>query len=162
MTINQKITTCLWFDYNAEEAIEYYLSIFPNSKLLSSSRYRENAPVPKGTMLAATFELAGVRFMALNGGPAFKFTEAISLMVYCENQQEIDSLWEKLSSNGGATSQCGWLKDRYGLSWQVIPGLLPEMLKDKDTVKSQRVMKVMLQMTKIDISALENAYLGTE
>jgi predicted 3-demethylubiquinone-9 3-methyltransferase (glyoxalase superfamily) len=158
MTINQKITPCLWFNNNAEEAIAYYMSIFPNSRIISSSRYSDNAPLPKGTMLAASFELAGVEFMALNGGPAFQFTEAISLMVNCENQEEIDSLWEKLTADGGSPSRCGWLKDKYGLSWQIVPVKLSELLSEKNPKKSAAVMNAVMKMDKLIIADMENAY----
>ena len=153
----QKITPFLWFDYNAEEAINFYLSIFKNSKIVSMTRYGEAGPGPKGTVMAATFQLDGQEFFALNGGPQFKFSPAVSFFVKCETQQEIDELWEKLSA-GGAKNRCGWLQDKYGLSWQIVPPLLGEMLSDKDPQKSQSVMKVMLQMDKIDIKRLEQAY----
>ncbi|HLB15522.1 MAG TPA: VOC family protein [Burkholderiales bacterium] len=153
----QKITPFLWFDYNAEEAINFYLSIFKNSKIVSMTRYGEAGPGPKGTVMAATFQLDGQEFFALNGGPQFKFSPAVSFFVKCETQQEIDELWEKLSA-GGAKNRCGWLQDKYGLSWQIVPPLLGEMLSDKDPQKSQSVMKAMLQMDKIDIKRLEQAY----
>jgi predicted 3-demethylubiquinone-9 3-methyltransferase (glyoxalase superfamily) len=153
----QKITPFLWFDNNAEEAINFYVSIFKNSKIVSMTRYGEAGPGPKGTVMAATFELDGQEFFALNGGPQFKFTPAISLFVKCETQQEIDELWEKLSA-GGRKDRCGWLQDKYGLSWQIIPPVLSQMLSDKDPQKSQSVMKAMLQMDKIDIKRLEQAY----
>ncbi len=147
----QKITTFLWFNDNAEEAINFYTSIFKNSKILSVARYGEAGPGPKGTLMSATFQLSGQQFMALNGGPQFKFTEAISLFVNCETQQEVDELWEKLSA-GGQRQRCGWLEDKYGLSWQIIPSVLGQMLSDKDAEKSKRVMKAMLQMDKIDVN----------
>jgi len=153
----QKITPFLWFDGNAEEAVNFYVSIFKNSKVLSIARYGEAGPGPKGTVMTAAFQLNGQEFVALNGGPQFKFTEAISFWVRCETQEEIDEMWEKLSA-GGAKSRCGWLKDKYGLSWQVVPPILGEMLQDKDAKKSQRVMTAMLQMDKIDISLLRKAY----
>jgi len=153
----QKITPFLWFDNQAEEAMNLYISLFKNSKVLSVSRYGEGGPGPRGTVMTATFQLDGQEFMALNGGPHFKFTEAISLFVNCETQEEVDELWEKLSE-GGEKSQCGWLKDKYGLSWQIIPTALGEMLGDKDPQKAQNVMQAMLQMTKIDIAALRQAY----
>ena len=153
----QKITPFLWFDGNAEEAINFYVSIFKNSKILSVARYGEAGPGPKGTVMTASFQLDGQEFVALNGGPQFKFTEAISFWVRCETQEEIDEMWEKLSA-GGAKSRCGWLKDKYGLSWQVVPPILGEMLQDKDANKSQRVMAAMMQMDKIDISLLRKAY----
>jgi predicted 3-demethylubiquinone-9 3-methyltransferase (glyoxalase superfamily) len=153
----QKITPFLWFDNNAEEAINFYVSIFKNSKLLSMNRYGEAGPGPKGTVMSATFQLEGQQFMALNGGPHFSFSPAISLFVNCETQQEVDELWEKLSA-GGKKERCGWLKDKYGLSWQIIPSALGRMLSDRDPEKSKRVMKAMLQMDKIDIRGLKQAY----
>ncbi|MFC5649173.1 VOC family protein [Paenibacillus solisilvae] len=155
----QKITPFLWFNDNAEEAMNHYTSIFKNSKIKSVTRYGEGGPGPKGAVMSGTFQLEGQEFMALNGGPQFTFTPAISLFVSCETQQEVDELWEKLSE-GGAGSRCGWLVDKYGLSWQIIPTLLGEMLQDKDAQKSQRVMKAMLQMDKIDMDALKQAYDG--
>jgi len=146
------ITPFLWFDNNAEEAIAHYLSIFPNSKIVSQSRHG-------GSLISATFELDGQRFMALNGGPQFPFTEAISMFVSCQTQEEVDELWRKLSE-GGSEGRCGWLKDRYGLSWQVIPQALGELMADPDPTKSQRVMQAMLQMTKIDIAKLKQAHSG--
>jgi len=153
----QKITPFLWFDGNAEDAMNFYTSIFKNSKIGRITRYGDAGPGPKGTVMSATFQLDGQEFMALNGGPQFKFTEAISFFVNCETQEEVDELWEELSA-GGQKSRCGWLKDKYGLSWQIIPSALGEMLGDKDPEKSRRVMKAMLQMDKIDIKGLEQAY----
>jgi predicted 3-demethylubiquinone-9 3-methyltransferase (glyoxalase superfamily) len=153
----QKITPFLWFDGKAEEAMKFYTSIFKNSKVGNVSRYGDAGQGPKGTVMSATFELEGQKFMALNGGPEFKFTPAISLFVNCETQQEVDELWEKLSA-GGEKSRCGWLKDKYGLSWQIIPAVLGELLADKDPEKSKRVMQAMLQMDKIDIEGLKRAY----
>jgi len=153
----QKITPFLWFNGNAEDAMNFYTSIFKNSKIGRITRYGDAGPGPKGTVMSATFQLDGQEFMALNGGPQFKFTEAISFFVNCETQEEVDELWEKLS-DGGQKSRCGWLKDKYGLSWQIIPSALGEMLGDKDPEKSRRVMKAMLQMDKIDIKGLEQAY----
>jgi predicted 3-demethylubiquinone-9 3-methyltransferase (glyoxalase superfamily) len=153
----QKITPFLWFDGKAEEAMNFYLSIFKNSKIVSVTRYGEAGPGPKGTVMTAKFELNGQEFVALNGGPQFTFTEAISFVVNCEAQQEVDELWEKLSA-GGQKSRCGWLKDKYGLSWQVVPTALVEMLQDKDAKKSNRVMQAMLQMNKIEIETLRRAY----
>jgi len=153
----QKITPFLWFNNEAEEAANFYVSIFKNSKILNIARYGEAGPGPKGTVMSVTFQLDGQDFMALNGGPHFKFTEAISLFVNCETQQEVDELWQKLSE-GGQTQRCGWLKDKYGLSWQIIPSVLGKMMNDKDAEKSKRVMTAMLQMTKIDIEGLEKAY----
>ena len=153
----QKITPFLWFDGKAEEAMKFYVSIFKNSKVGSVTRYGEAGPRPEGTVMSATFQLDGQDFFALNGGPQFKFTPAISLFVNCETQQEVDELWEKLSE-GGEKQRCGWLKDRFGLSWQIVPSVLGKLLRDKDPEKSNRVMKAMMQMDKIDISGLQKAY----
>ncbi len=155
----QKITPFLWFDNQAEEAMNFYISIFKNSKVGSCSRYGEAGPGPKGTVMVARFQLDGQEFMALNAGPQFKFTEAISFLVNCETQPEIDEMWEKLSE-GGEKGQCGWLKDKYGLSWQIVPPVLGEMMQDKDPEKSKRVMEAMLKMNKIDIETLKRAYAG--
>jgi predicted 3-demethylubiquinone-9 3-methyltransferase (glyoxalase superfamily) len=155
----QKITPFLWFDDKAEEAMNFYVSIFKNSKVGTVTRYGDAGPGPKETVMSATFELDGQDFFALNGGPLFKFTEAISFFVNCETQQEVDELWQKLSA-GGQKSRCGWLKDKYGLSWQIIPTVLGKMLGDKDPAKAKRVMEAMLQMEKIDISRLKQAYDG--
>ena len=152
-----KITTFLWFDSQAEEAANFYVSIFKNSKVGAVSRYGESGPGPKGSAMTVAFELDGQKFTALNGGPAFKFTEAISLVVNCENQEEIDYFWEKLSSEGGQEVQCGWLKDKYGLSWQIVPTILPELVKSDDPKKSERVMKALMQMKKLDIGKLKEA-----
>jgi predicted 3-demethylubiquinone-9 3-methyltransferase (glyoxalase superfamily) len=152
-----KITPFLWFDNNAEEAMQFYTSIFKNSKISDVTRYGDAGPGPKGSVMSATFELEGQKFMALNGGPHFKFTEAISLFVSVDTQHEVDELWEKLSA-GGQKSRCGWLKDKFGLSWQIIPKALGELLGDKDPRKSQSVMHAMLQMHKIDIARLKEAY----
>jgi predicted 3-demethylubiquinone-9 3-methyltransferase (glyoxalase superfamily) len=151
-----KITPFLWFDNNAEEAMTFYTSIFKNSKIGSVARYGEAGPGPKGTVMTATFQIEGQQFMVLNGGPQFKFTEAISLFVNCETQKEVDELWAKLSA-GGEKGRCGWLKDKYGLSWQIIPTALGQLLHDKDPEKSKRVMQAMLQMDKIDIQRLKQA-----
>ena len=153
----QKITPFLWFDGQAEEAMKFYTSIFKNSKIGSVSRYGDAGPGPKGTVMSGTFELEGQKFMALNGGPQFKFTEAISFFVNCDTQQEVDELWEKLSA-GGQKSRCGWLKDKFGVSWQIIPNVLGELLGDKDPAKSRRVMQAMLRMDKIDIEGLKRAH----
>jgi predicted 3-demethylubiquinone-9 3-methyltransferase (glyoxalase superfamily) len=155
----QKITPFLWFDGQAEEAMNFYTSVFKNSKIGRVTRYGAAGPGPKGTVMSATFQLDGQEFMALNGGPQFKFTEAISLFVNCETQEEVDELWEKLSA-GGKKDRCGWLKDKFGLSWQIIPRALGEMLGDKDPEKSKRVMQAMLQMDKIDTKTLKQAYDG--
>jgi len=153
----QKITPFLWFDGQAEEAMNFYIAVFRNSKIVSKTRYGEEGPGPKGTVMAGTFELEGQQFIALNGGPQFTFSPAISFFVNCETQEEIDELWEKLSK-GGEIQRCGWLKDKYGVSWQVVPAALGKMLNDADTVKSQRVMKAMLQMDKLEIEGLKQAY----
>ena len=153
----QKITSFLWFDDQAEEAANLYVSIFKNSKIVNIARYGEAGPGPAGTVMTVTFQLEGQEFIALNGGPQFKFTEAISFSVDCKTQEEVDELWEKLSA-GGEEGPCGWLKDKYGLSWQINPTVLGEMLSDPDPEKSQRVMKAMLQMKKIDIEGLKQAY----
>jgi len=153
----QKITPYLWFDDQAEEAMNFYVSIFKNSKVLSVARYGDAGPGPKGMIMTARFQLEGQEFIALNGGPQFKFTEAISFLVNCETQEEVDYFWEKLSK-GGERSRCGWLKDKFGLSWQIVPTVLGEMLQDKNAERSQSVMKAMLQMDKIDIQGLKRAY----
>ncbi len=153
----QKIVPFLWFDGNAEEAMNFYVSVFKNSKVLSVTRYGEAGPGPKGTVMSCTFQLEGQDFYALNGGPQFKFTPAISLFVNCETQQEIDALWKTLSA-GGREDQCGWLQDKYGLSWQIIPTALGRMLGDKDAKKAAAAMKAMLQMKKLDIKGLQQAY----
>jgi predicted 3-demethylubiquinone-9 3-methyltransferase (glyoxalase superfamily) len=155
----QKITPFLWFDNNAEEAMNFYVSIFKNSRVRRVTRYGDAGPGPKGSVMSATFQLDGQEFLALNGGPLFSFTPAISFFVNCEKQQEVDELWEKLSA-GGKKERCGWLKDKYGLSWQIIPSVLGTMLQDKDAEKSKRVMQAMLQMDKIDIQRLQQAYDG--
>ena len=152
----QKITPFLWFDGKAEEAMNFYVSIFKNSKVGRVTRNGAGGPGPKGTVMSVTFQLEGQEFYALNGGPQFSFTQAISFFVNCETQPEVDELWEKLSE-GGKKDRCGWLKDKYGLSWQIIPSTLGEMLQDKDTAKAQRVMNAMLKMNKIEIKALQHA-----
>ncbi|QNI31192.1 VOC family protein [Alloacidobacterium dinghuense] len=156
----QKITPFLWFDDKAEEAMHFYVSIFKNSKIGTISRYGDAGPGPKGSAMSVTFELEGQPFMALNGGPYYKLSPAISLFVNCETQEEVDELWAKLTA-GGKEDHCGWLVDKYGLSWQIIPRALGEMLSDPDPEKSQRTMKAMLQMGKIDIAALKRAYEGS-
>jgi predicted 3-demethylubiquinone-9 3-methyltransferase (glyoxalase superfamily) len=165
MQPTQRITPCLWFDRQAEEAAKFYTAIFKNSKLVRTTRYgeagREVHGMPAGTVMTVAFELDGQAFTALNGGPVFKFNEAISLQVDCETQEEVDYYWERLSAGGDKNAQqCGWLKDKYGVSWQVVPRVLVEMLSDPDAEKSQRAMNAMLQMRKIDIAALERAYRG--
>jgi predicted 3-demethylubiquinone-9 3-methyltransferase (glyoxalase superfamily) len=152
----QKITPFLWFDHQAEEAASFYVSIFPNSKILKVVRCGEAGPGPAGRAMTVEFQLEGQPFVALNGGPLFKFTEAISFLVSCQTQEEVDSYWEKLCA-GGAQSQCGWLKDKFGLSWQIVPTVLLELLGNPDPVKSQRVMKAMLAMKKLDIRTLKQA-----
>lgn len=154
----QKITPFLWFDNNLEEAIEFYTSVFPNSKIGGVSRYGEGAPLPAGTIMSGTFELEGQQFMALNGGPMFKFTEAISLFVNCKDQEEVDYYWNKLTADGGEESMCGWLKDKFGLSWQIIPSALMQYIGGIDAQKSAKAMQAMMQMRKIDIAKLEEAY----
>jgi predicted 3-demethylubiquinone-9 3-methyltransferase (glyoxalase superfamily) len=153
------ITPFLWFNDKAEEAMNFYVSVFKNSKVVSVSRYGEAGPGPKGSVMVAQFQVLGQDFLALNGGPQFTFTPAISFVVNCETQHEVDELWDKLSA-GGATQQCGWLQDKYGLSWQIVPTLLGRLMKDKDAEKSSRVMKAMLQMTKLDSRVLQEAYDG--
>ncbi len=152
----QKITPFLWFDNNAEEAMHFYVSIFRNSRVIGVSRYGEGAPVPAGTVMVADFVLEGQEFMALNGGPEFKFTEAISFLVNCETQAEVDDLWAKLTA-GGSEQPCGWLKDKYGVSWQIVPSVLNTLLNDPDPRRAQSVLQAMLKMSKIDIQALEYA-----
>ena len=154
-----KIIPFLWFDGQAEEAARFYTSIFKNSKLGDILYWGNTGPGPKGSVLTVDFELDGQKFVALNGGPEFKFTEAVSFEIECRDQEEVDMYWEKLSA-GGEKSQCGWLKDRYGLSWQVTPAILTKMLKDRDTAKADRVMTAMMGMSKLDIAELERAYDG--
>ena len=160
----QKITPFLWFDSQAEEAANFYVSIFTNSKIVSVNRYGEEAAKasgrPKGSVMTIGFELDGQHFTALNGGPVFKFTEAISFVVHCETQEEVDYYWEKLTADGGQESMCGWLKDKFGLSWQIIPSKLGELLSDPDREKSNRAMQAMLKMRKIIIADLQKAYDG--
>ena len=154
-----KITPCLWFDNNAEEAVKHYLSIFKHAKIDQVLRCGDAGPGPKGSVLTMTFQLEGQEFIALNGGPVFKFNESISLSVDCKTQTEVDELWEKLSE-GGQKGQCGWLKDKFGLSWQVVPSALIELLRDEDATKTARVMAAMMQMTKLEIAALKRAFDG--
>ena len=153
----QKITPFLWFNDKAEEAMNFYVSVFKNSKVGRITRNGEGGPGPKGTVMSVTFQLDGQEFMALNGGPHFTFTPAISLFVNCETQKEVDELWEKLSE-GGKQERCGWLKDKYGLSWQIIPSALGKLMQDKNAARAKSVMTAMLQMNKIDIEALQQAY----
>ena len=157
MTITQRITPCLWFDGQAEEAANFYVSIFRNSRITTISRYGDAGPGPKGSVMVVGFELDGQAFTGLNGGPMFKFNEAISMVVNCETQGEVDHYWERLLE-GGEPSQCGWLKDRFGLSWQIVPTALVDMVQDKDAARSQRVMAAMLDMRKLDIAGLKQAY----
>lgn len=156
----QKITPCFWFDNQAEEAINLYVSIFDHSKIVHATRFGEGGPGPEGELMSVTFELEGQRFMALNGGPRFTFSEAISFSVSCETQEEIDELWTKLTANGGEEGRCGWLKDKFGVSWQIVPDVLNEMMNDEDAEKAQRAMRAMLQMNKLDIKRLVEAYKG--
>jgi len=155
----QKITPCLWFEYNAEEAVIFYLSVFKNSQILNISYYGEGSFLPVGTVLTIVFQLEGQEFMALNGGPYTHFTPAISFVVDCITQEEVDELWGKLLE-GGIAEQCGWLKDKYGVSWQIVPSIVNEMMLDQDKVRLQRVMNALLQMVKIDIKGLKKAYRG--
>ena len=155
----QKITPFLWFNDQAEEAADFYVSIFKNSKILNIARFGEAGPGPKGAVMVVTFQLEGQEFMALNGGPHYTFSPAISLLVNCETQAEVDDLWAKLTV-GGKEVQCGWLQDKFGVSWQIVPKAFFELMQDKDAVRSQRVFKAMLQMTKIDVEGLKQAYEG--
>jgi predicted 3-demethylubiquinone-9 3-methyltransferase (glyoxalase superfamily) len=155
----QKITPFLWFDNNAEEAMNHYVSIFNNSKILSVTRNGRGGPGPEGSVLVGSFELDGMQFNALNGGPMFKFNEAVSMVVHCDSQEEVDHLWARLCE-GGSPSQCGWLKDKFGLSWQIVPRVFIQLVQDPDPAKSQRVMQAMMQMSKFDIAALQRAHRG--
>jgi predicted 3-demethylubiquinone-9 3-methyltransferase (glyoxalase superfamily) len=155
----QKITTFLTYDDRAEEAVKFYTSIFKNSRILSETRYGDAGPGPKGSLMTAEFELEGQRFVALNGGPSFKFEQGISLLIDCADQKEVDSFWERLSE-GGSPGPCGWITDKFGVSWQVVPRALTEMLNDEDPAKADRTMKAMLQMGKLDIAQLKEAYEG--
>ncbi len=152
------IMPCLWFDSEALEAAKFYVSVFKNSKLGKVSYYGDGAPLPKGTVLTVTFELDGQQFMALNGGPVYQFTEAVSFMVNCETQAEIDEYWAKLTADGGKEVQCGWLKDKYGLSWQIVPTAIIKMLSDPDSTKTNRMMQALMQMVKLDVKKLEEAF----
>jgi predicted 3-demethylubiquinone-9 3-methyltransferase (glyoxalase superfamily) len=156
----QKITPCLWFDTEGEDAANFYTSVFPNSRILDIARYGSAGPRPEGTVMTVSFELDGQEFVALNGGPDFTFSEAVSFQVSCKDQEEVDEFWSKLSE-GGEEGPCGWLKDRFGLSWQIVPTALPELLGDPDHEKAQRVMEAMLKMKKIDIDELERAAAGS-
>ena len=154
-----KMFPCLWFDHQAEEAMIFYTSTFKNSKIGEISRYGDAGPMPKGTVLTATFQLDGQDFMALNGGPAFHFTPAVSFFVNCETQAEVDELWQKLSA-GGEEGQCGWLTDKYGVSWQIVPTVLGQLMQDPDPEKARRVTEAMLKMRKLDIAKLKQAYMA--
>lgn len=156
--IKQKINPFLWFDNNAEEAANYYITVFKNSKINRITRYTKAGPGPEGSVVTAEFELDGQTFVALNGGPVFKFTEAVSFVVNCETQEEVDYYWNKLTSDGGEESQCGWLKDKFGLSWQIVPTLLIDYIADKDTKKAARVMEAMMKMGKIIVADIQKAY----
>ncbi|HEX5887954.1 MAG TPA: VOC family protein [Pyrinomonadaceae bacterium] len=156
----QKITTFLWFDNNAEEAANFYVSVFKNSRIIKTARYPEGSPGPQGAVMTVDFELDGQEFIALNGGPHFKFTEAISLVVHCKTQEEVDYYWEKLTADGGQESQCGWLKDKYGLSWQITPDVLLNFWSEGDSTQAQRVMQAMMGMKKIIIKDIEAAAAG--
>lgn len=154
----KKITPFLWFDHQAEEAMNFYVSVFKNAKAGEIRRYGEAGPGPKGSVMTASFQLEGQDFVALNGGPHYQFTPAISLFVDCQDQEEVDELWSKLTADGGREIQCGWLQDKYGLSWQIVPKILGDMLQDEDPKKASRVMQAMLQMVKLDIATLKRAY----
>jgi predicted 3-demethylubiquinone-9 3-methyltransferase (glyoxalase superfamily) len=161
MTVSaHAITPCLWFDNRIEEAVNFYISVFGQGEVLSKSHYGEGAPQPKGTVLVMTFRLGAQKFMALNGGPIFKFNEAVSFMVNCDTQAEVDHFWNAFTADGGQESQCGWLKDKYGLSWQIVPNVLPKIMGDKDPAKASRAMAAMMKMKKLDIAALEKAQAG--
>jgi predicted 3-demethylubiquinone-9 3-methyltransferase (glyoxalase superfamily) len=161
-TLTQKITPCLWFNYTAEEAVNFYVSVFRNSHILSMSHYGPNMPGPEGAVMWVEFELDGQRFAALNGGPDFKFNEAISLMVACDTQAEIDEFWEKLQAGGGKEVECGWLKDRFGLAWQIVPAILSELISSGDQAKTNRVMAAVMKMKKLDIETLKRAADGKQ
>jgi predicted 3-demethylubiquinone-9 3-methyltransferase (glyoxalase superfamily) len=156
-----KITPFLWFDTQAEEAANFYVSVFQNGRILKTVRYGDTGPGPKGTVMTISFEINGQEFAALNGGPQFKFSEAISFVVDCETQSEIDALWVQLSAGGGKEGRCGWVQDRFGLWWQIVPPVLPDLLADKDPVRAGRTMQAMMQMGKLDIAALRRAHQGT-
>ncbi len=160
MSDDPKITPCLWFDTNAEEAAEFYISVFGAGAIVDVTRNGPDGPGPEGSVLAMTFEVAGQRFQAINGGPVFSFTEAISMSVACKDQAEVDHFWNAFLGGGGKESQCGWLKDRFGLSWQIVPEALPRLLKQGDKAQSARVMQAMMQMVKLDVAKLEAAYHG--
>ena len=154
----KKITPCLWFDGKAEEAAMFYVSVFQRGRIASVARFGEGAPAPKGTVMTVAFQIEGQDFLALNGGPQFRFSPAISFIVDCRTQKEVDDLWRKLTADGGEEGQCAWLKDKFGISWQIVPRILVKMLRDKDAARSKRVLEAMFQMRKIDIAALKKAY----
>jgi predicted 3-demethylubiquinone-9 3-methyltransferase (glyoxalase superfamily) len=156
----QKIVTNLWFDAQAEEAANFYCSLFPDSKVLNITRYGSAGPGPEGQVMVVDFQLAGQRFTGINGGPEFKFSEAISLLINCDSQEEVDRYWDALLADGGEPSQCGWLKDKYGLSWQVVPREMDEMIASTDAAAAQRTMEAMLKMVKLDLGELKRAYAG--
>lgn len=156
----QKVYPCLWFNNNAEEAVNFYTSVFKNSKINAVSRYGDAMPVLAGSVMTMIFEIEGQKFMALNGGPEFQFNEAVSFVIDCQSQQEVDDLWSKLTADGGEESMCGWVKDKFGLSWQVVPTRLGELMSDPDPEKARRVTEAMLKMRKLDIVELERAYAG--
>lgn len=158
--MSQRIQTCLWFDNNAEEAVNFYILVFPNSKILTMSYYTENMPGTPGDVLMVSFQMEGQEFLALNGGPHFTFSPAISLYVNCETQEEIDTLWEKLLADGGKESECGWLTDKFGLSWQIVPSMVQQMISDPDPARSNRVMQAIMKMVKLDLATLKRAYEG--
>jgi predicted 3-demethylubiquinone-9 3-methyltransferase (glyoxalase superfamily) len=160
--MNRRIQTCLWFDGQAQEAAQFYTSIFKRSRIGSVRHYGDAGPGQKGTVMLVTFEIDGHDFMALNGGPQFQFSPAISLVVRCETQAEIDELWERLSSDGGEALQCGWLRDKYGVSWQIVPGALEELMSKADPIQVDRIMKAVLKMTKLDVARLRNAFAGSD
>jgi len=160
MAKKQKITTFLWFDSNAEEAATFYTSIFPDSRVTKVARWGKGGPAPEGSVMTVSFELAGQAYIAMNGGPHYKLTPAISLFVSCQSQEEVDTLWDKLLAGGGKPTACGWLEDKFGLSWQVIPDALMERMSDPDPVKAGRVAQAMMTMQKIDVAAIERAYAG--
>jgi predicted 3-demethylubiquinone-9 3-methyltransferase (glyoxalase superfamily) len=158
MAVPQKIKTFLWFNQDAEEAANFYVSLFKDSKILGVARYGDTGPGPKGSVMTVDFQLAGQQYIALNGGPHFKFTEAVSLFVDCDSQEEVDMLWSKLTSNGGQESMCGWLKDRWGLSWQIVPTRFMQLMREGEPKKSQAAFKAMMSMRKLDLAKLEEAY----
>ncbi|MFN2507757.1 MAG: VOC family protein [Chthoniobacterales bacterium] len=158
--MKQKITPFLWFDTQAEEAVNFYLSIFKEGKITAITRYGEDGPGPKGSVMTISFELEGEEFVALNGGPNFKFTEAVSFVVNCETQEEVDHYWEKLAADGGHHIECGWLKDKYGLAWQIVPNVFWNLIQDSDAARVRRAMQAMMQMRKMDIATLERAAAG--